>query len=611
MSKNFFLDYGVSTVIAIDDAFINIDENNKFSEFSEELIESLKSDDNYDDFLAYFSRGRENKSLNDFLSQNPIGYESLLKELNQLNKEQKGESSYNFFRELVTSDGLKYREFPPTEDVLEKLSEYIDSLGEPDSTKKILIVLDREFTTDTSGLFKKIAESISRDIESKNLLLTLYSNKTPSPPIEDYESVVEHLRNEGIADEISNKLALHFNFIEKTGDSNVLEKNLKENIMKSQKASYINEYSNIFNDSFKELKKRIWELNKNQSLFYYDYLQEGQHIDDILYNIFSEKFNAQYLDVISHPIYHEKLINPIRKSMQRYSEGVDKVDINAFRLLKELEYNIKKEELPVISSSDIAFGDIIEVRRENTVKKYLILSQDCDIVTRQYEKGKRKLKSYQLVEIKKDRAQNISEKWIYDKLYEIFKEKKDHIRKALEHPQIQDGFTKLNISQENLKNICAHIDNDENVLSLDSLNGLVYHNDYKINKNALYSIPCEWLDSLLLRRGDGASISYTEENIKASNEIRLATKKNILTALKKTIKKLGGNSKETTDAILEYTLSALAINCESIYENQNLKGFKLHNIERRVRLNRLETMRFLREVTNHETRIPSENIISI
>lgn len=430
-NNNFFIDYGVSTVIAIDDVFINIDGSNKFSELSEELVESLKSDSEnyYDEFLAYFSRGQENKSLDDFLLDYPEGYESLLENINKLNKEQKGESSYEFFRQLQGNYGLRYKEFPPTEDVWEELLEYIESLGETDSTKKILIVLDREFTTGSSSLFKKIAESISSDIDSKNLLLTLYSNKAPVPLIKDYESVVGHLKAESIDDDISNKLALHFNFIEKTTDSDVLEKNLKENIMKSQKASYINAYSDIFNDSFKELKKRIWELNKNQSLFYYDYLQEGQHIDDILYKIFSEKFNAQYSDVISNPINHEKLINPIRKSMQRYSEGVDKVDINAFRFLKELEYNINKEELPVISSSDIAFGDIIEVIGGETIKKYLIISQDCDIVTRQYKKGERILKSYQLVEIKKVSPQNISEKWIYDKLYKLFSEKKNVSRK--------------------------------------------------------------------------------------------------------------------------------------------------------------------------------------
>lgn len=182
----------------------------------------------------------------------------------------------------------------------------------------------------------------------------------------------------------------------------------------------------------------------------------------------------------------------------------------------------------------------------------------------------------------------------------------------MNHPQIQDGFAKLNISQDTLNNICNRCDNDEVILSSDNLDGLVYHDDYKVIKDAIYSIPCEWLDTLLLRREAGTSISYTKENIEASNEIRLATKENILSALNKTIKKLKENPKETTDAILDYTLSTLKINCKSIYDdNKNLKGFELKNIERRGRLNRLDTMRFLKEVTEHETRIPSENVISI
>ena len=61
---------------------------------------------------------------------------------------------------------------------------------------------------------------------------------------------------------------------------------------------------------------------KNQELFYYDYLNEGQHADDIIYNIFLTKFSQVYSETFGDVNKHSTLINPIRRSMQKHFSTV-------------------------------------------------------------------------------------------------------------------------------------------------------------------------------------------------------------------------------------------------------------------------------------------------
>ncbi|WP_161947145.1 hypothetical protein, partial [Streptococcus suis] len=100
----------------------------------------------------------------------------------------------------------------------------------------------------------------------------------------NFSGVKEYLQTRlDFAPEEAEELALHFNYVSKTEK---ISNEFFDNILKSQKANYIQAYKQIFEESYRKLTERLWELNKNQALFYYDYINEGQHADDIIYDIF-------------------------------------------------------------------------------------------------------------------------------------------------------------------------------------------------------------------------------------------------------------------------------------------------------------------------------------
>ena len=72
------------------------------------------------------------------------------------------------------------------------------------------------------------------------------------------------------------------------------------------------------------------------------------------------------------------------------------------------------------------------------------------------------------------------------------------------------------------------------------------------------------------------------------------------------------SSKEIVEKIIKFTFDELPIECEPIFsDDQKLIGFKLKNIQRIGRLDLLDAMKILKNIVEHESRIPITQILSI
>lgn len=189
-----------------------------------------------------------------------------------------------------------------------------------------MILLDRTLQNPVAGLgsddvFVNILKLIHSKLREKNLLLLIYTDSDTPDALNSFESAKDYLRTLGLDESIAEQLVLHFNYVQKTEE---LSSDFFDNILKSQKANYISEYKNIFEESYSKLTERLWQLNQNQVLFYYDYINEGQHVDNIIYETFLTKFKQVYSDTFNEVNNHKELINPIRRSMQQSVQSVQK-----------------------------------------------------------------------------------------------------------------------------------------------------------------------------------------------------------------------------------------------------------------------------------------------
>ena len=270
-----FKDYGVSTIIAIDDDFCEIKDDDLLSNFPVEKIDTLTNGcyDKYSDYtVEQYSEEVEDSDFKHKLS-------------NELNLQDK----YACFR----STGITFKAISAN---FEQIKETIEDIDGTDKSRKHLILLDRTLQDDAGGaiidnLFIKVLKFIHSQLREKNLLLLIYSNETTPEELDSFEGAKGYLRNLGLDESVAEQLVLHFNFVSKTEE---LTEDFFDNILKSQKANYISEYKNIFEKSYSKLTERLWQLNQNQVLFYYDYINEGQHVDSIIYETFLTKFKQVY-----------------------------------------------------------------------------------------------------------------------------------------------------------------------------------------------------------------------------------------------------------------------------------------------------------------------------
>ena len=577
-----FKDYGVSTIIAIDDSFREIKDNNLLSDFDEETIDRL-TNYFYDTFSNYTVK--------------------------QYSEEVDPYFKYKLSIEINAQD--KYSCFKPTDITFkaisanfEQIKETIEDIDGTDKSRKHLIILDRTLQEDVAGvknetLFVNVLKFIHSKLREKNLLLLIYSNDGTPKELNSFEGAKEYLKNLGLNENIAEQLVLHFNYVQKTEE---LSNDFFDNILKSQKANYISEYKNIFEESYSKLTERLWQLNQNQVLFYYDYINEGQHVDSIIYETFLTKFKQVYSDTFNKENNHKELINPIRRSMQQSVQSVQKKS-KILRFLKELDLGLTfNDRLRKISAStDISFGDVIKIG----AKKYLIVSQDCDMTIR--DDDNRRLSYIQLVEIE-DASEIVTEKLLSKKL------KKLGSNVDIDDSIVKEALKRYGLSQDSINKV-VNRQTPTDKLGTNQINDLVLYNDFKeTNDFKIYLIDCIWLDALLLK-SSGNRIILSEQNILNSHEIRYATRNYLKNKFRELIDRIGeDSSQDVVDKIIKYIFEDIAIECEGIFSDNGgtgktkLTGFTLKNIERIGRLDRLDAMKIFKSIVDHEGRIPDIRI---
>lgn len=562
-----FKDYGVSTLIAIDDSFREIKDDDLLSDFPEDII----------DFLT--------KGRSDMFS----GY--TVKEYSE--KEGNSDFKYDLSNEINTRD--KYSCFKSTGIPFkaiganfELIQETIEDIDESDKSRKHLILLDRTLQEDARGarldsLFIDVLKFIHSKLREKNLLLLIYTDSRTPEQLNSFEGAKDYLRTLGLDESIAEQLVLHFNYVQKTEE---LSSDFFDNILKSQKANYISEYKNIFEESYSKLTERLWQLNQNQVLFYYDYINEGQHVDNIIYETFLTKFKQVYSDTFNEVNNHKELINPIRRSMQHHLLSLSNSQIKVYRKLKEFEMalNSQNDLLKVPGSSDISFGDVIKIGD----KYYMIMSQDCDITIR--NDGRRRLSSIQLVEIIKQ-TEKVSEQYLFN-----------NYKKMLNKCEFVAGLNKLGISNEILHKL-GQSGTSESLCS-EQIGNLYSNNGFEATTKKIISIEDFWLDCLTLRKNANSEFEFTSSNIETSHEIRWATLKYLQSCLESLLNKLEHTNSDVVNKIIKFSLLNSEIDVESIFVNSELIGFKLKNIERIGRLDRLDAMIILNSVLEYNSRIP-------
>lgn len=580
-----FKDYGVSTIIAIDDSFREIKDDDLLSDFDKETIDRL-TNYFYDTFSEYTVKEYSEEIDSDFKYK-------LSRKINTQDK-------YSCFK----STGIPFKAIVADFELIKGTIEDIDGT---DKSRKHLILLDRTLQEDAGGaiidnLFIDVLKFIHSKLREKNLLLLIYTDSTTPDKLKSFEGAKEYLRSLGLDESVAEQLVLHFNYVQKTKE---LTEDFFDNILKSQKANYISEYKNIFEESYSKLTERLWQLNQNQVLFYYDYINEGQHVDNIIYETFLTKFKQVYSDTFNADNNHKELINPMRRSMQKSVQSVQEKS-KILRFLKEfdlgLTFNDRLRKIP--ASTDISFGDVIKIG----TKKYLIVSQDCDMTIR--VDNNRKLSNFQLVEIE-DMSEEVTEKLLSAKLKKLGSDVN------IDDPIVKEALERYGLSQDSIDRV-VNRQTSKSSLESNQIGNLILHNDFKVKADfKIHLLECIWLDALLLKASDHGII-LSEENILNSHEIRYATRNYLNDKFKILIDIIGENSsQEVVDRIFKYIFNDIAIECEPIFsdtqetEESKLTGFILKNIERIGRLDRLDAMKIFKSIVEHEGRIPDIHTLLI
>lgn len=246
--------------------------------------------------------------------------------------------------------------------------------------------------------------------------------------------------------------------------------------------------------------------------------------------------------------------------------------------------NNQNNFLEIPKSSDISFGDVIRIND----KYYMVMSQDCDMTIR--NDGKRRLSSIQLVEISKQ-TEKVSEQYLFNNY-------KNMLRKC----EFIEVLNKLGISNEILHKLEESRTSES--LSSEQIGNLYSNNGFEATTKKIISIEDFWLDCLTLRKNENSEFEFTSSNLEISHEIRRATLKYLQSRLEFLLNKLKNTNSDVVDKIINFTLLNSEIDVESMFVNSELIGFKLKNIERIGRLDRLDAMIILNSVLEYNSRIP-------
>ena len=600
------VEYGIKNILAIDDVFYTITMETKVSTLDDHTIDIFDSINDFNDEFNEFVQDNVDGSFADFFKQENVVGTDALRKINENQQES--------YRQLRGVRDLNFIECIPEIKVIEEALDNLKGIDE-----KTLIVLDRKLASHDEITGKKrlidILEMLSKYLKNDgNFFLVMYSSEPLN--FHSYEDTIEYLEKTLVLPKnTTNEVALHINFLSK-GLHN--EDSFIDALRKSQKANYVNAFDEIFQESIDALRERVWDLNHNESIFFYVYLVEGQHIDKIIFDIFRNKFKSSYMEYIGNN--YEKLVNPLRNSIQKYEKNriekdsiaVDKAPIK-YRFIKEVNSAIhggNKISHPFISD-DIAYGDIIEIDDSS----YLVISQNCDITVR--NNGERSLNSFQLVKVK-EQKKKINAKWLVNYLkdyanlpnmkFNLNTEGQLFFNKVFYNSETGTELQIMGFEEKYLKQIEEAI---SAVNTKAKLNEIEFHDSdkifaeisvYKLESSEVYTIPCFWIDALLVRRDDNGDNVITLDTIEKSKEVRLATKDRLKRDFTEMIEKLAILKPDALTAGFGSNLFNPLITVEPLFNEDSLIGFKMNNLSRTRKLNRHLTRSIHLELTNKQTR---------
>lgn len=553
-------DFSINRVIIIDDTFIN--NETLLEELPKEVLTLVP----FEEILMDYIENQEFKTLTCFFQEENISEEQQAFFFENINK------NYQYF--ISESGDVEIHKYLPdkfTKEIVDELKMSKDS---------ILFVVDkklsdRNYENKLRDILIKIAEILQM---KRNSFLFIYTTEVES--INSYEELNDYLRDViGLSNDIIKEISLHINFVEKTNGLDDFA--VSTAIRKSQKANFLHTLYSVQTKAIDSMNLRIWEINNNELLIHYNYLSEGQHIDEILLDIYQLKFSNMYKE--NFIADYKQTLSPLRKSMHSYIQNnstVKEYPVRS-RIIKDLNKEFEKDTMLRNRqlSDDISYGDIIQIG----IKYYLVCSQQCDLTIR--ADGYRVDKDILLLEIKKENKQ-INAEFICDKISEILSfsriekehDKKNFVNELLEISEFKSLINNNTIISE----IYNYFNLDTYTFQNQAIRSTYEYFDYK-KKTSYSKIPAFILDAILMSN-DEEAIEITEQNIYLNLDIRYSTKLALLKGFKSFKNKFDTwNEKANIKDILgEIIFPGLEIEINEA--NNKLEGLSLKNISRIGRL---------------------------
>ena len=180
-----FKDYGISTIIIIDDIYNEINEDDLLSDFPPEVIEELTNGE-YDKYKDY--------SISKFISE--TGEDTFIVDLSsEINKS----NAYSWLG--VEENNIDFKKIGVNN--IHKVKQELEDIKSDDKSRKHLIVLDRKLQEDVAGkkndeIFIEILKMIHSLIGEKNLLLLIYTNEPTPNDFNNFKDVKKYLKKIGL-----------------------------------------------------------------------------------------------------------------------------------------------------------------------------------------------------------------------------------------------------------------------------------------------------------------------------------------------------------------------------------------------------------------------------
>ncbi len=428
-------------------------------------------------------------------------------------------------------------------------------------------------------------EQFSENIrQGKNDLFIIFSNKA-----ELYNNLDEIKRfcKDDLKIDLSVKdfIELSINFISKNNDFD--SKNIYSMILKASKTKYLSIFKESVDKSLLNFENNIFETEKNQSIFHYDYLCEGEGLEDSFYNIINHELEFNYKDLL----IKSQLINNMNDTIDYFFENLDedllKKEKILGRILKSINAityanNMLFDDINYLKK-DLGFGDILKVNNNY----YMLANQSCDITIR--ENGVRRNKDAYLIPLNLEKLNKESiNSYIKRSIVSIFKDEK-----------IDDDF-KSDILNS-LKNKFEDIDFDlEKMKSIsDDISFVLYketHYSCKIKKGQPAIIPFWIIDSISCNTDGKVTLEYLQDGLRYPLKKRIADANNDLIKFKEKINNLE----------IDF-ISYMSIAYEKFFNESN----KSISIIRLGRLNSSLAIKLQSDFADHQIRTPDKTILTL